>query len=345
MKTVILCGGSGTRLWPISRKTRPKQFAKIFGGKSLYEMTLERNREFSDNFIVVANQSQLELCQDQTSGKDNLFLAESAARNTAPAIAMAALASEPEDILLVLPSDHLIKDRGLYLEAVRQAAQLAGQGSLVTFGVKAAYPETGYGYIEADGNEVKSFKEKPELELAKKYVADGRHYWNSGMFCFKAGVFLAELDKHSPDISAACKEAFSRLPNIRAQKSGDTIELAAGLMERIPAQSVDYAVMEKSDNVKVVPSRFYWSDLGSFDSLYSELKKDPEGNTVFRDHISLNSKNNLVMGEKRVIATFDVEDLIIADTEDALLIGKRGQGQKVKELLKKVAAKRPDLTE
>lgn len=340
MKTVILCGGSGTRLWPVSRKTTPKQFSKLFKGQSLFEMTVERNKALSDGFIIVVNSAQLPLCKTQIKADSALFLAESVGRNTAPAIAMAALASDPQEILLVLPSDHLIKDPQIYNECVSKAQRLAHNNHLVTFGIKAAYPETGFGYIEAEGSDVVSFKEKPNLELAKEYVASSKYFWNSGMFCFKAGVFLEELLKHSPEIHKACERAHRALQN----RDG-VIELTEDLMKTIPADSIDYAVMEKSDNVKVVPSSFYWSDLGSFDSLYDELDKDDSGNTSCDQFYQVNSKNNLVIGGKKVIATFDLEDLIIVDTEDALLIGKRGQAQKVKELMQKVVSERPKLAE
>lgn len=348
VKTVILCGGSGTRLWPISRRSSPKQFAKIFEGRSLFEMTVERNKKASDSFLVVVNEAQLPLCKEQIENGDEstLFLAESIGRNTAPAIAMAALACSPEDLLLVLPSDHLIKDMELYQTKTQEALKLARENNLVTFGIKASYPETGFGYIEAQGNDVLSFKEKPHLDLAKKYVESGKYFWNSGMFCFKARVFLDELQKHSPEIHQACAQAFSEISQAsNSDSKKDTLHLSAELMKKIPADSIDYAVMEKSDKVKVVPSNFYWSDMGSFDSLYDELEKDEQGNTKSESYFQLNSKRNLVLGGKKVIATFDVEDLIIVDTEDALLIGKRGESQQVKELMQAVTQKRPDLSE
>lgn len=340
MKTVILCGGSGTRLWPVSRKKSPKQFAKIFEKESLFQKTVKRNESLSNEFIIVVNKDQLPLAQKQIGNKDALFLAEGIGRNTAPAIAMAALSAHPEDVLLVLPSDHLIKDLDVYSECVRKAESFANDGHLVTFGIKAAYPETGYGYIEAQGNDVKSFKEKPDEATAKSYVENGNYFWNSGMFCFKAGVFLHELEKHSPEMFATSKRAFDSFA-----KEDDLIGLDTEAMKAIPADSIDYAVMEKSDNVKVIPSPFYWSDLGSFDSLYDELNKDSSGNTKEENTYHHNSKNNLVVGGKRVIATFDVDDLIIVDTEDAILIGKRGQSQAVKALMQKVTADRPELAD
>lgn len=337
MKTVILCGGSGTRLWPISRKSTPKQFAKIFGNESLFEKTILRNSHISDSYLVVVNEVQLPICQTQVPNEyqnKTEYLIEPIGRNTAPAIALAAMASDPEEILLILPSDHLIKDLEVYESCVQQAAQMAKDGNLVTFGIKAKYPETGYGYIEADGTQVISFKEKPDAQTAVTYVASGNYYWNSGMFCFKAETFLKELKEYSPEIFSQSLNTFN---NKQKQKSVSHFKLED--MEKIPSNSIDYAVMEKSSNVSVVPSPFYWSDMGSFDSLYDELDKDKDGNTKVENLCSLNSKNNLIIGNKKVIATFDVNDLIIVDTEDALLIGKKGESQKVKELLEQVKKK------
>lgn len=337
MKTVILCGGAGTRLWPISRQSSPKQFARVFDNESLFEKTIKRNIPISDSFSVIVNETQLPICKSQVEGLDLKsvhFLVESVARNTAPAIALSAFASDPDEVLLVLPSDHLIKDLNLYEESIQKAMNLAKEGMLVTFGIEPLYPETGFGYIEAQGEKVLSFKEKPSLEKAKEYISKGNFYWNSGMFCFKASTFLNELEVHSPEIYTYCKKTYENNSN-----TDGTILFPKELMEQIPSDSIDYAVMEKSNNVGVVPTNFYWSDLGSFDSLYSELEKDSEGNTLFENHISLDSKNNLILGHKKVIATFDIEDLIIVDTEDAILIGKRNNSQNVKSLLEKVKSK------
>lgn len=341
MKTVILCGGSGTRLWPISRKSTPKQFAKIFDNESLFEKTILRNKSFSNSYMVVVNKVQLPICQAQVSKdlqKCTDFLIEPVGRNTAPAIALAAMASDPDEILLVLPSDHLIKDMNIYDNCVKQAIEMAQNNKLVTFGIKPEYPETGFGYIEAEGTSVLSFKEKPDEQTAKQYIESGNYYWNSGMFCFKAKTFLDELQKHSPEIF---NEAMNTFNNKNTDSKVSNFNLAD--MEKIPSDSIDYAVMENSNKVSVIPSSFYWSDMGSFDSLYGELEKDQSGNTKIENHCSINSSNNLIIGNKRVIATFDVNDLIIVDTEDALLIGKKGESQKVKLLLDQVKSKSPNL--
>lgn len=337
MKTVILCGGSGTRLWPVSRKTAPKQFAKILDDQSLFEKTIERNENLSEEIIVIVNEKQFSICESQTKSKTR-FLLEPIGRNTAPAIALACFEVDPEDILLIVPSDHLIGDSKSYHDCVTMAQNLASSDYLVTFGINAKYPETGYGYIEASGNNVVSFKEKPDFETAKQYVNSGNYYWNSGMFCFKAKVFLEELAIHSPEIYKQVKTVFDH-----KIKNNNIIKYDLELMLQVPDNSIDYAVMEKSNKVKVVPSNFMWSDLGSFDSLYEELSKDENQNATNSTTILINSKNNLILGNKRVITTFDVNDLIIVDTADALLIGKRGQSQNVKKIVDVLKVKASNL--
>jgi mannose-1-phosphate guanylyltransferase len=340
MKTVILCGGSGTRLWPISRKTAPKQFAKIIDDQSLYEKTIERNESFSDEIMVIVNERQFPLCHKQSKSNCELsFLLEPVGRNTAPAIALACLHAKPDDILMIVPSDHLIGDQKTYNDCVLMASELAKAGNLVTFGIKARYPETGYGYIEADGNNVVSFKEKPDKSTAIQYVASGNYFWNSGMFCFQAKTFLEELQKYSPETLEATKKVYEN-----KKVDNEAYRFDMDLMLNIPDDSIDYAVMEKSDKVKVVPSPFNWSDMGSFDSLYEEVTKDEAGNNSNENHIAFESTNNLILsGHKRVIATFNVSDLVIVDTEDALLIGKKGKTQHVKEIVNKLKNSKPEL--
>lgn len=336
MKAIIICGGSGTRLWPISRKKSPKQFATLFGNKSLFELTIERNLKLIDEFTIVVNEDQLELCQSQIPNiiKDKVnFIVEPIGRNTAPAITLAALINK-EDDLLILASDHLIKNQFLYEQCVLNAQKLSRNNNLVTFGITAKYPETGYGYIEADGNNVISFKEKPNLTTAVKYISEGNYYWNSGMFFFNATTYLNELERHCPEILHKSEMA---LKNASFDKNVYRIKLQD--MSDIPEDSIDYAIMEKSQNIKVVPSPFYWSDLGSFESLYKELEKDENGNNFNPNYISINSRNNLVIGNKKIICSYDVSDLIIIDTEDALLIGKKETSQKVKDVLKLIKNK------
>ncbi len=333
MTNIILCGGSGTRLWPISRTFMPKQFVKLFDDKSLFQLTVERNDKLCDDLLIVSNTQQYFLALDQLEelgSKDASYLLEPQGRNTAPAIALACMAVDKEEIVFVTPSDHLIKDENSYKKVVQQAKEFAQDDNLVTFGITPTHPETGFGYIEADDFNVKAFVEKPDLETAKIYLERGNYYWNSGMFMFKAGLFLEELQKYAPEIYATSKRAYE------SAKKDDIVRINHQDMINIPEDSIDYAVMEKSDSVKVVPSDIHWSDVGSFDALYEELPKDENGNTLNSKHISLDSKDNLIYGRDRYIATVDVEDLIVVDTGDALLISKKGSSQKVKDVVNEI---------
>jgi len=361
MVNIILCGGSGTRLWPISRTLMPKQFVKLFSKsnssrQSLFQMTVERNYQICDQQMIVSNRDQFFLALDQLQelDKDSFnqeqtsFLLEPIGRNTAPAIALACFSVAPNEIVLVTPSDHLIEDEEAYFKVLECAKAAAQEGYLVTFGITPNYPETGFGYIESEKQKghngdlealnVISFHEKPDLETAQKYLEAGNFYWNSGMFCFQAGRFLEELQAHAPEIYTAAKHAFER-----ATKEGEVIRIHEHDMQTIPSESIDYAVMEKSHYVKVVPADIAWSDLGSFDALHDVLPKDEHGNTHNPNHIAINSKNNFVYGTHRKIATIDIEDMIIVDTGDAILITKRGSSQKVKEIVKKIKENHSDL--
>ncbi len=333
MTNIILCGGNGTRLWPISRTLMPKQFVRMFDNKSLFQLTVERNSKICSKEFVVSNTEQYFLALDQLEElkrEDSKYLLEPVGRNTAPAIALACLVLDPEEIVLVTPSDHLIKDEVEYKKVINQAKELAQNDNLVTFGITPSFAETGFGYIESNGLDVKAFHEKPDFETATKYLKAGNYYWNSGMFCFKAGVFLEELKKYSPEVYNASLKA------IENSNQDKMIRIKHDDMQAIPEDSIDYAVMEKSSKVKVIPSDIQWSDVGSFDALYEELAKDENGNTVNDNHVSVDSKNNLIYGSERKIATVDVEDLIIVDSGDALLISKKGSSQKVKAIVKEI---------
>jgi mannose-1-phosphate guanylyltransferase len=364
MTNLILCGGAGTRLWPVSTKARPKQFCNLLGGQTLFERTVTRNAPLSRKILVVTNVSHYELARTQlesalsqktrkaTEPRSNQsfissipsaeFILEPVGRNTAPAIALACLALDPEEIVLVTPSDHTIEDEGSYREAVFRAAEAAADGRLVTFGLKPEYPETGYGYIEIDMADYEgetrgywraaSFREKPDKATAETYIAEGRFFWNSGMFCFKAGVLLDELRRSAPDIyesTAATYLSADRSPrDIYSVISPD--ELA---MKSIRADSIDFAVMEKSDRVAVIPCSIEWNDLGSWDAIYEARAKDKDGSSIPADTISLDSRNNLVLSGKRPIALVEVDDIIVIDTDEGLLVMKRGEGQRVKEVV------------
>ena len=333
MINIILCGGSGTRLWPISRALMPKQFVKIFDDKSLFQLTVERNSKLCDCEFIVSNTEQYFLALDQLeelNKQNSKYLLEPIGRNTAPAIALACLSLDPDEIVLVTPSDHLIKDENEYAKVLSIAKKLAQDGNLVTFGITPTFAETGFGYIEVEADNVKAFHEKPDFDRATEYLKAGNYYWNSGMFCFKAGVFLQELKKYSPNIYEASLNAIKNI------KNNNLIRIKHEDMSAIDENSIDYAVMEKSSKVKVVPSDIDWSDVGSFDALYEELPKDENGNTINSNHVSIDSKDNLIYGTERKISTVDIEDLIIVDTADALLVSKKGSSQKVKKIVKEV---------
>jgi len=339
MTNIILCGGSGTRLWPLSRTLMPKQFVKLFEGESLFQKTVQRNQKACDAQFIVSNTEQYFLAVDQIdehnqyTSKSNIqspkFLLEPVGRNTAPAIALACLALGYEEIVLVTPSDHLIKDESAYLEVIKKAKALANSDNLVTFGITPHYPETGFGYIEADGENVLSFKEKPDALTAQSYLHAGNYYWNSGMFCFKAGVFLEELKQYSPDIYNASLAAYNNA------KTDGMIRISHDDMSAIPEDSIDYAVMEKSAKVKVIASDINWSDLGSFESLDEEIDSS-------QSVINIGARNNLILSPKQV-AAIDVEDLIIVDTPDALLVSKKGSSQKVKKVVQRLKEENSEL--
>ncbi len=334
MKAVILCGGAGTRLWPLSTQSKPKQFSKIFDGKSLFQNTIIRNLEICDEYIIIVNEQQQELCKEQVSelniNHTVTYLIEPCARNTAPAIALAALIY-PEELLLILPSDHNIRDLQNYKKVTMQAQEFAKNNYLATFGLVPQYPETGFGYIEANGNDVLSFKEKPNLELAKQYIAAENYFWNSGMFLFKGNVFLSELKKHSSEIFIKTTQCF-----VSHTQNKNIFNFSLDLMNMIPSDSIDFAVMEKSSIVKVVPSELDWSDLGSFDAIHNELEKDSNNNVCNSSSVLINSKNNLIMTQKKLVALTDIENIIIIETDDSILLCKRDQSQNVKEVVEKV---------
>jgi len=340
MTNIILCGGNGTRLWPISRTLMPKQFVKLFDNTSLFQLTVERNNILCNKQFIVSNAEQYFLAADQLeelSVEGSHFLLEPVGRNTAPAIALACFALDQDEIVLISPSDHLIKDKEAYIKVLTRAKTLAKAGNLVTFGITPQYVETGYGYIESKGETVKAFHEKPNTTAAQSYIAAGNFYWNSGMFCFKAGIFLEELQAYSPEIYTTAQKAYDNA------QMGDLIRISYEDMEMIPENSIDYAVMERSQKVKMVAADIGWSDLGSFDALAEELPKDTNGNTQSKHLYSVNAKNNFVYSKERAVALVDIEDLIIVDTADALLISKKGASQKVKEVVKQLRTSESDL--
>jgi mannose-1-phosphate guanylyltransferase len=325
---VILSGGVGSRLWPLSRKSRPKQYLQLFGGETLFQKTAIRNSKFCDEVLIVGNRDNYLLSKSDLSKSgipDYKEIIEACPRNTAAAIAFAAFALNEEDILFVTPSDHLIESENEYHISVNRALELASHGFIVTFGLKPSKPETGYGYIEFSGEEVLSFREKPNTETAKSFVEQGGFLWNSGMFCFKAGVYLEELNKFEPDVYEKSKYAYE------ASQDG-----RLGFEESIliPSISVDYAVMEKTDKIKVIASHFDWSDMGSFESIYDYFEK--EGHPK-------DENGNMVIGTDIYTEFTGLSDTILIYTKDALLVLNKENAQDVKKVYEKLEKVRPEL--
>ena len=312
---VILTGGIGSRLWPLSRKSQPKQYLEIFKNDSLFELAVKRNQKFSDGLIVVGNKDNRNLSVkslEKLQVEEYCEIVEATPRNTAPAIAFSAFQVNPDDILVVTPADHIIKADENYDKAVSKAIKLAEEGNIVTFGVKPTRPETGYGYIESEGQSVLSFREKPNLETAKEFLHRGNFLWNSGMFCFKAGVFLSELEKYEPKVYKSSKETF--------EKSQEG-KLDEALSMEIPSISVDYAVMERSELIKVVNAEFEWSDMGSFEAVYDYFVESG---------YPTDTDGNMVIGCDKFTAFVGMKNSIFVNTKDAILILAKEASQDVK---------------
>lgn len=336
---VILSGGSGTRLWPVSRAARPKQLQLIVGTDTMLQATAGRvaDRERFSAPIVVANADHADEVEAQlaavAAGPAALIL-EPTGRNTAPAIALAALEADPEALLLVLPSDHLIADEAAFAEAIMTAAPLAAEGWLVTFGIRPDRAETGYGYIRR-GAEIapgafaaERFVEKPDRAAAEAYLADGGYDWNGGIFLFRADRYLEELARHAPDILESARTAFGG-----AQREGRRLYPDAEAFAAARAQSIDYAVMEPAEKIAVVPVAMGWSDVGSWDALYDLLPRDGAGNVTVGEVLAIDSANCLLRGDGPLVAAVGVSDLIVVATGEAVLILPRGESQRVKEIV------------
>lgn len=313
---VVLTGGVGSRLWPLSRKTLPKQYLELFDGESLFEKTLARNLNRSNKTIVVGNIENYKMSNVIMSKFNKPFthIVEAVPRNTAAAIAFAAFASHPQDILLITPSDHIIDNKESYDSALKQAIALANQDYLITFGIKPIKPETGYGYIEFQNEDVIAFHEKPDLGTAKKYLEEGNYFWNSGLFCFKAEVFLSELEKQEPGVYWSAKAVWE------ANKEGF---LDYEMSLDIPSISIDYAVMERSKDIKVIPAQFQWSDLGSFESVYDYL--------VLKGH-PIDANRNIAIGTSIHTTFIGVKNCILIYTDDALMVLQKENSQEVKQV-------------
>jgi mannose-1-phosphate guanylyltransferase/mannose-6-phosphate isomerase len=351
---VILSGGSGSRLWPLSRAAFPKQFLPLLSERSLLQDTLTRLEGVSQIAapVVICNHDHRFLVAEQLREIEvtpDVLLLEPTGRNTAPAIAVAALqivARDPEALLLVLSSDQSIRDIPAFHDCIARATQAAELGKLVTFGIVPTAPETGYGYIErgndlyGDGStfEVARFVEKPDFTAAQQYVESGRYFWNSGMFVFPVKELVGELQKFAPELLELCREALTH-----ATRDEDFCRLDAKSFAAAPSISIDYAVMEKTDRAAVVAADIGWSDVGSWSALWEQSDKDENGNTARGQTLLLKTRDSLVHAANgRFVATIGVENLIVADTPDALLVAHKEYSQYVKQVVEWLQANKPE---
>ena len=342
MKPVILSGGSGTRLWPMSRSTFPKQFLSLNSNQTMLQETVLRLGNVEE-VAVICNEDHRFLVAEQMRSihQKCSILLEPVGRNTAPAIAIAAIeaakAGKENEALLVLSSDHVIKDTDAFKKVISAAESLVAEGNLVTFGIVPNKPEVGYGYIKAgssvgeNGFAVAEFVEKPNAETAQEYLDSGSYYWNSGMFMFTAKRYLEELKAYRPDILAACEAAMAE-----TQSDLDFVRVDKDAFTDCPDESVDYAVMEKTDKAVVIPLDAGWSDVGSWSALWEIKDKDINGNVFEGDVIAHSTNNSMVVSNERLVATLGVDDLIIIDTKDALMVAHKDAIQDVKQLVNSI---------
>ncbi|CAN2047813.1 mannose-1-phosphate guanylyltransferase [Candidatus Magnetomoraceae bacterium gMMP-1] len=346
---VILCGGSGTRLWPLSRQTYPKQLLKLTNKKTMLQNTVSRLSGFENAAepIVVCNEHYRFMVAEQLreAGLNlSTIILEPEGRNTAPAVAVAALEAVDEGIdpvLLVLPADHVIRDVTAFRNVLKSAINHAEAGKLITFGIVPASPETGYGYIKALQKDteiafsVESFVEKPDFETACHYVDSGNYYWNSGMFMFKVSRYLDELEKFKPDMLTVCRKAHAR-----AVRDMDFIRLNADAFLSCNGDSIDYAIMEKTKDAAVIPLDAGWSDVGSWSSVWEIFPKDENDNALCGDVLSMHSKRCLLRAEKRMLAVLGLNDIIIVETADAVLAAHKDYVQDIKFIVDKLKAEK-----
>ena len=341
IKLVIMAGGSGSRLWPLSRASYPKQFLNFGNNETLLQSTFLRTSNLDiESSVVICNEDHRFIVAEQLKEIDKLdsIIIEPEGRNTAPAIALAAFSSHPDDIILVLASDHLILDKNEFTRSIKNAMQLAEKDKLVTFGIKPSKPHTGYGYIkkgaqEGFGYKVDKFIEKPDIENAKAFMNSGSYLWNSGMFLFKTSKYLNELEKYSPEIFHACSKSMTDVSKDDVFSRPESYAFKSS-----PNKSIDYAVMEKTKDAYVVSMDADWSDVGSWSSLWEVSPKDENGNYFFGDVISHNASNSLAYSEEKLVSLVGVDNLAIISTKDSILVANKENSEDIKiivDLLKK----------
>ncbi|MDD1621965.1 MAG: mannose-1-phosphate guanylyltransferase/mannose-6-phosphate isomerase [Methylococcaceae bacterium] len=349
MIPVILSGGSGTRLWPLSRGQYPKQFLPLVSGHTMIQETVLRLNGLTGMKapIAVCNEDHRFMLAEQLweiGVKPAAIILEPVGKNTAPAVALAALSAQSEnDILLILPADHVVENRPAFHEAIAQARKLAEQDLLVTFGIVATEPETGYGYIKAGDQQygpafnVAAFVEKPDLQTAQRYLESGDYFWNSGMFAFKAGCFLRELEKFNPEMLAVCREALKT-----AKTDLDFVRLDKTIFSTCPADSIDYAVMEKTDKAAVIPLDAGWNDVGSWSALWDVTAKDSSGNAIKGDVLTVDTVNSFIHSSSKLVAVIGVKDLVVVETDDAVMVAAKDRVQDVKAIVDQLKALKRD---
>jgi mannose-1-phosphate guanylyltransferase len=344
MFAVILAGGSGTRLWPLSRQSRPKQMLRLLGERTMFQLTVDRLLPMfkpEQILVVTGREHAEELMQQAPEIPRENFLVEPVGRNTAPAIGLAALhlrRRDPRACMAVLPADHYIRDEARFRAVLRAAFQVAERGFLVTLGIRPTYPATGFGYIERGellgrfggflAYRVRAFREKPDLATAERFVADGRHSWNSGMFIWRVDRILEEIARHMPELAAGLRELEGTLG------TPEEGEVLRRIWPGMPNTSIDYGVMEKAQEVAVIPAEFGWNDIGSWAALLDILAGDDQSNVILgAEHLGLDTSGSLIFGNGRLVATLGVRDLIIVDTDDVLLVCHRERAQDVRLLV------------
>ncbi len=333
---VILSGGVGSRLWPLSREHYPKQLLALVNEQTLLQNTITRLQDLPNQAdpLIICNETHRFLVAEQLRNIDvhpEQIVLEPIGRNTAPAAAIAALMAPAEALLLVLPADHFISETTKFCEAITAGISLAEQNNLVTFGIVPNSPETGYGYIKAQGVSVERFVEKPDLETAKQYVDSKEYYWNSGMFLFKASQYIIELEKFAPDILAACRESIAN-----AKQDQDFLRLDSTTFEKSPSISIDYAVMEQTQQAAVIPLDAGWNDVGAWSSLWEVSEQDTDNNVILGDVLTENAQNCYLRAENRLLAAIGVKDLTIVETADAVLVAHKDHVQDVKKIVNRL---------